>query len=194
MSGPVILERVLWLSGGANLARASCISWDTREFICFPISGLLDPFMPRHHQIVIVADIELVSFVIPAVVWGATGEGIIRIEVTDNSNAMSRMSRKRDKRGIALKLLSAFLKRAINKRLRLAILYSRTYRDVSADALTRNSVNQIEDWATEEGFTWIETPPIWNEFCLSVDPGGLARYCEPICFAPRSDLNMRDVE
>ena len=73
-------------------------------------------------------------------------------------------------------------------------MYSRTYRNVSADALTRNSVGQIEDWAREEGFTWIEIPGILEKFCQSVDPDELSRECEPIRFSPRSDLRLGAVE
>ena len=127
---------------------------------------------------------------ISAAIWGETGEGIIHIEVTDNSNAMSWMSRKRAKRGIALNLLSTFLKWAINIRLRLGILYSRTYHNVSADSLTRNSVGQIEDWDREECSTSIEIPEIWGKFRQSVDSDELSRECEPICFSPRSDLRL----
>ena len=99
MSGPSIRERVLWFSGDATLTRVSCINWTTREFICCPISGLLGPFMPRYQQSIIIADIELLSIVISAVIWGETGDGSIHIEVTDNMDAMSWMSRKRAKRG-----------------------------------------------------------------------------------------------
>ena len=117
MGGPTIRERILWFTGDATMTRVSRINWTTREFICCPVSGLLGPFMPRHQQRIIIADIELLSLVISAVVWGETGEGIIHIEVTDNSNDMSWMSRKRANRGIALNLLSTFLKWAINMRL-----------------------------------------------------------------------------
>ena len=194
MSGPAIRERILWFSGDATLTRVSGINWTTKEFICCPVSGLLDPFLPRHHQSIIIADIELLSLVISSVVCGETGEGIIHIEATDNSNATSWMSRKRAKRGIALNLLSTFSKRTITMRLRLVFLYSRTYQNVSADALTRNSVGQIEDWALGEGFARVEIPAIWEKFCKSVDPDELSRGCTPVCFSPRSDLLLSAVE
>ena len=119
---------------------------------------------------------------------GRDREGIIHIEVADNTNAMSWMSKKRANRGIDLKLLSTFLAWAIHMRLKLDILYPRTYRNVSADALTRNTVGPIEDWALEQGFTWIDIPGILEEFCLSAIPGALSLGCDPICLVPRSDL------
>ena len=125
---------------------------------------------------------------------GETGEGIAHIEVAGNLIALSWMSRKRAKRGIALKLLSTFLRWAILKRFRTLILYSRTYRNVSADALTRNKVAVIEEWARKEGFEWIEPPHVWNEFCASVLPDELVPYCNPICFNPRRDLYLPGVE
>ena len=119
-----------------------------------------------------------------AVIWGEAGEGVVHIEVTDNLNALPWMSRKRAKRGIALKLLSTFLKWVVHKRFRMVTLYSRTYHNVSADALARNKVSVIEEWALKECFKWIEPPQAWFEFCSTVLHDELVLYFGPICFSP----------
>ena len=105
LCGPAIRGRIYWFSGDAALTRVSCINWSKREFICAPNSNLLDPFMPRHHQRIIIADIELLSIIISIVVWGIPGGGIVHIAVTDNMNDLSLMNRRRAKSGISLKLL-----------------------------------------------------------------------------------------
>ena len=160
MSGPAIRGRVLWFYGDAMLTRASRINWSKREFICCPTSDLLDPSAPRRQQGIIIADIALLSIIISIAVWGTPGEGIVHIAVTENMNAMSRMNKKRAKRGIALGILEAFLARAILSRMEIVIAYSRTHQNVKADAITRDMVEQIETWAPEQGFTLVEIPAI----------------------------------
>ena len=103
--GPAAREPIFWFSGDATLTRVSCINWSKREFICCPVSNILDPFGPRRQQCVIIADIELLAIAISIVVWGTPGEGIIRIVFTDNMNALSWRHRRKAKRGIALELL-----------------------------------------------------------------------------------------
>lgn len=194
MSGPTIRERVLWFSGDATSTRVACINWTTKQFTRCPVSGFLDPFLPRNQQSIIIADVELLAIVLSAVIWGETGEGVVHIEVTDNLNALSWMSRKRGKRGIALKLLSTFSKWIVLKRFRMVTLYSRTYHNVSADALARSKVSVIEEWDSKEGFKRIEPAQVWFEFRPTVLPGELVAHCDPICFSPRTDLNLYDVE
>ena len=194
MSGPAIRGRVLWFPGDATLTRVACVNWTTEQFICCPVSGLFGPFLPRHQQSIIMAGIELLAIVLSAVIWVEAGEGVIHIEVTDNLNALSWVSRKRAKRGIALKLLSTFFKWVVLKRFRMATLYSRTYHNVSADALARNKVSVIEEWALKEGFKWIGPPQAWFEFCSTVLPDELVPYCDPICFSPCPSLNLSAAE
>ena len=49
-TGPSMRENVLWFSGDATLTRVSCVNWNTKEFLCLPVSDLLGPFMPKHQQ------------------------------------------------------------------------------------------------------------------------------------------------
>ena len=76
----------------------------------------------------------------------------------------------------------------------MCVVYSRTYRNVSADALTRNSVDQIEEWALVKGFAWIEIPDIWGNFGSLATPDNLSPDTLPICFSPRSDPGLHAVE
>ena len=73
-SVPAIREQISWFSGDATLARASRINWSKREFICCPVSNILDPFAPRHQQSNIIADIELLAIAISIAVWGTPGD------------------------------------------------------------------------------------------------------------------------
>ena len=69
-AGPSMRENVLRFSGDATLTRVSCINWDTKEFLRLPVIDLLDPFTPKHQQGLIIADIELLSMILPIVIWG----------------------------------------------------------------------------------------------------------------------------
>ena len=91
-------------------------------------------------------------------------------------------------------LLQTFLACSIPLRLELVIVYSRAYRNVSADALTRQSVAQIAEWASRKEFTWIELPGVRGAFCASAIPGNLANDLSPICVIPRSGLGLRAAE
>ena len=110
MSGPSIRGRVLRLPRGATLTRVSRINCAAREFICFPVSGLLDPFTPSRQHAITRDDVELLPLAISAVVWGESGEVIIHIEVADNNNALSWMS-KRDELSEASRLNCYLLSR-----------------------------------------------------------------------------------
>lgn len=109
MCGPTIRGRIFWFSGDATLARVSCVIWSERDFICCPVSDLMVPFTPRHQKSSVMADIELLPIIISIAVWGIPGGGAVHIDVTDNTNAMSRANRKRSKRGISSRLLETFL-------------------------------------------------------------------------------------
>ena len=78
--------------------------------------------------------------------------------------------------------------------LMLVILYSRTYRNVSADALARNSVQQSGEWAFANGSARVGIPEIRETFRKSISPGELPRIWWHICFNPRSDIGLSDVE
>ena len=91
LSGAAIRGQIFWFSGDATLARASCINWSKGEFICCPVINILDSFAPRHQQSIIIDGVELLA--ISIAVRGAPGEGIVRIVVTDNVNALSRTHR-----------------------------------------------------------------------------------------------------
>ena len=91
-------------------------------------------------------------------------------------------------------LLETFLACAIRFRLKIVIVYSPTYRNVAADALTRYMADQIDERAEEQGPPWIATPDIWAEFCAFITPDNLSRDLAPICFAPRSDLCLHAAE
>ena len=100
------------------------------------------------------------------------GEGIVHNVVTDDVNALSWTHRRKAKRGIALELLQTFIACAIQLRLEIVIVYSRTYHNVSTGALTRQSVAQIGEWALGKEFTWVELPEVWGIFarlrCLEI--------------------------
>ena len=166
-TGPIMREDILWFSGDATMTRVSCINWNSKEIICQPVSDLLDPFLPRHQQGLIIADIELLSIVLSLVVWGSNAQDSVLLIVSDNTNAISWMNKKRAKKGIARRLLETFLHWIVDHDITFHSIYARTYHNVSADALTRNSVTQIESWMEETGFTWIELPEVWTEFCQS---------------------------
>ena len=166
LGGPDGREQIFWFPGDATLTRVSCINWSKREFICSPVSSIFGPFMPRHQQSIIIADIELLPIINSIAAWGIPGEGIAHIAVTDNANALSWAHRRKAKRGIALELLETFLAWAIQLRLEMVIVYPRTYRNVTADALARHSVAQTEEWAWGKEFTWIELPGVRGEFAL----------------------------
>ena len=100
--------RVIWFSGDATLASVSCINWAPREFTFCRVSALLVPFGPMRQQGIIIADVELLSLSISAVVLGGMGDGVIHIEVSDNTDARFRMSKKRPMRGVAVELQPAF--------------------------------------------------------------------------------------
>ena len=169
-TGPIMRENALWFSGGATLTRVSCINWNSKEFICFPMSNLLDPFMPRHQQGLIIADIELSSMILAIVIWGSAGKGEVLLAAPGNTNAISWMTKKRAKKGIAQRLLGTFLNWIATRDLAYVGIYSRTYHNVSADALTRSSVESIGAWMRETDCKWIEMPEIWTEFCNSAKP------------------------
>lgn len=145
-------------------------------------------------QGIIISDVELLSFINSILVWGVPGEGLIHVAVTDNMNAMSWMNKKLAQRGISSMLLETFSARAIRCRLKIVMAYSRTYREVTADALTRNMVGQIEELASEQGRTRVETPDIWAGFCAFANPDNLSQDRAPICVNPRSDLCLHAVE
>ena len=75
---------------------------------------------------------------------------------------MSWMNKKRARRGIASKLLETFLARAIHFKLKIVIIYFRTYRNVSEDDSTRNTVKQIEHWVDEMNSEWVGIPGLWS--------------------------------
>ena len=139
----------------------------------------MDPFAPRHQEIII-SDIDLLDIVISIVVCGTPGEGIVHIVVADNMNALSGVHRRNAKRVIALELLQTFIAWTIQLRLEIVIDYSRTYRNVAADALTRQSVAKIEEWAAGKEFAWIAFPGVLGDFCASVMPGNLTNDLSPI--------------
>ena len=66
-SGPDPRGRGIWFAGDATLTRSPRINWAYREFIYLPVSDILDPFTPRHQQIIIISDIELLSIVFASV-------------------------------------------------------------------------------------------------------------------------------
>lgn len=144
--------------------------------------------MPRRQQSIIISDIELLSIIIAISAWGLPGEGIVHIAVTDNTNAISWMCRRRAKRGISAKLPDAFLSWDVHLRLKIVIVYSRTHRNCAADAPTRTSAGEIDELASERGVSRIEIPEVWAEFCPSVAPGDLSLYLVPIFCTPRSDV------
>ena len=87
--------------------------------------------------------------------------------MSGNTNAISWATKKRAKKGAARRLLGTLLDWIANRELANVGVYSRTYRNVSDDVLTRSSVESIEAWMQEKGFSWIELPEIWTEFCNS---------------------------
>ena len=99
-------------------------------------------------------------------VWGIPGEGIVHIAVTDNMNAQSRTHSRKAKRWVVLKQLQTFIAYTIQLRLEIVIVYPRSYHNVSADALTRQSVAQIEEWALGQDFSWIELLGVWAAFAI----------------------------
>ena len=90
---------VMWFSGDAALARASCVNWDAEGFICLPLSDLVDHFIPRHQQGLIIADIELLPMVLSLVVWGSAVANSVLLVVSGNANALSWMTKKRAENG-----------------------------------------------------------------------------------------------
>ena len=70
LTGPSMGEKMMWFSGDATLTRVSCNNCDDVEFICLPVSDLLDPFTPRHQQELIIADVELLSMILSLAAWG----------------------------------------------------------------------------------------------------------------------------
>ena len=71
-------------------------------------------------------------------------------------------SKKSAKMGLSLKLVKTFSPWTTRVNLNMIVLYSRTYHNVSADALAGNSVDQIEEWAALRDFALIEIPVIWG--------------------------------
>ena len=71
----------------------------------------------------------------------------------------------------AARNLTAWL---IQRKIRVIVFCSCTYRNASADGLTRNSADQIETLAGETGFAWIDHPECWYEFCRGVTPGDMS--------------------
>ena len=184
-TGPSMRENIIWFSGDATLTRVSCINWNAKEFLCLPVSDLLNPFMPRHQQGLIIADIELLSIVLSMVVWGSFAQDSVLLVVSDNTNAISWMTKKRAKKGIARRLLETFLHWIIDHDIAFHSIYARTYHNVSADALTRHTVSQIESWMADSGFKWIELPEVWTEFCNTAgchsDENDVSPWIQPVC-------------
>ena len=69
-AGPRMRENIMWFSGDATLTRVSCVNWNAKEFLCMPVSDLLDSFMPKHQQGLI---IELLSMILSSVIWDPQG-------------------------------------------------------------------------------------------------------------------------
>ena len=82
--------------------------------------------------------------------------------VSDNTNAISWMTKKRAKKGAPRRLLETFLDWVVTHELTFVGVYSGAYHNVSADALTRSKVGPIEIWMQEQGFSWVELPEIWT--------------------------------
>ena len=89
------------------------------------------------------------------------------------------MCKKRARRRIALKLLETCMDWAIHYKLKIVISYSRTYHDFTADAMARNKVGQIEEWADALDFTWIGLPEIWYIFCTTAKSDDMSRTTPP---------------
>ena len=42
--------------------------------MCLPVRDLVDPFLPKPHQIMTIADIELVAIIISVATWECPGK------------------------------------------------------------------------------------------------------------------------
>ena len=123
-TGPTMRENILWFSGDAALTRVSCINWNAKQFLRLPVSELLGPFLPKHQQGLIIADVELLSMILSVVTWGSAGKNEVLLVASDNTNAISWMAKKRAKKGIAQRLMGAFLRWIVSRDLDYGGVYA----------------------------------------------------------------------
>ena len=73
-SGPPPRGRASWFPRGGGLTRVSCINSGAKDIMCLPVRDLVDPFLPKPHQIMTIADIELVAIIISVATWECPGK------------------------------------------------------------------------------------------------------------------------
>ena len=184
----------MWFSGGATLTSVSGINWDTDEFVCLHVSDFRDPFTPRNQQGITIGDIELLAVVIALFIRWIKDKGVSRISVSDKADDISRTNKRPVERRIASELVGNFPKWTIHRDLVLIVVWARTYRNVSEDALTRDSVAQIETWSDEMGFARVVLPDRRYTFCITVGNDTTKSDVSPPKFATTAESPMNAVE
>ena len=149
--------------------------------------------MARHQQSIIISDIELLAIAISIAIWGIPGEGVAHIVGSDNVRAISWMNKRSARRGVSLGILEPFSAWAIRYNLKVVVAYMRTYRNVSADALTRNTMKDIEHRAGDMGCEWVKMPAMWSIFCTSVKHGPQMAEFTPVGLYQILDFSMNSV-
>lgn len=124
------------------MTRSTCANWRKKEFARRPASALSGPFLHRHQQHLVIADIELLAIVIAVVIWGVHGAGAVHIVVSGNTNDISRANKQNARRGASAKLLGTSPGWIIHLTPTMLVLYARAHRNTSEDALTRRTVEK----------------------------------------------------
>ena len=173
LSGNLDMSPVLWLSSDATLRRVGVVNWRIEQFICAMLGSLFCPLMADATETVHIIDVELLGIVrgIAAWVknfnWGALG-------ISDNPDALHRVSSRKAKHGVALQLLRTVLRWLVNTNSDSSGIYARSHHNVSADHLTRLSFEEIGIRAKQNDFEWVDPYDIndnWKKFVSSVKIG-----------------------
>ena len=128
------------------------------------------PFYPDNRSSAHINETEYLTEILRAVLWSSDLPDLVMCGITDNTCSDMRFSKGRAKRGAGLRLTRTFHRWLLEKQFRMCSVYCRSGRNLTADFLSRASTIELEEWAGSHNMTRVNPLPIWEQFCLNIQP------------------------